>query len=426
MTKKLHLFQEYRGLPRDMYVLFFGRIVTSMGSMIRPMLTLILHAKLGMNASEIATYQFLFALVSIPGSLFGGKLADRFSKKYLIIVCDIISVAGYIVCAFLPLTASVMWIFFTASLFQLVERPAYDALVADLTSPAQREHAYSLSYLGANLGLVLAPTIGGLLFKNYLWLAFLLTGLSIGSSTLLIALFVRNARSVPAGEISAPEYERGADTSSVLDVLRENRLLLLYLAIVGLASAVYAQFNYLMPLDLSAVHGADRGAVLFGSITSVNCIVVVLFTSLITRRCGHLSEIRKMQIGEILTLLGFLVFRLFLGVSWIYYAAMVVFTLGEIFNTLSTGPYLTRRIPASHRGRLFSMITVIDQLFSAGCLKLIGLLYDARGSLASWGVILLLGAAALVLEAVLLRQDRRRFPALYGKKAAADPPAAQV
>ena len=407
---RLSLFREYRGLRRDVYVLFFGRMVTSMGSMIWPMLTLILHSKLGMDASEIATYELLFALISIPVSLFGGRLTDRFSKKYVIIFSDVVSVAAFFLCAALPLSIRSMWIFFTAALFQVIERPAYESLVADMTRPEERERAYSLNYLGANLGLVLAPTIGGLLFRRYLWLAFLLNGIFIASSTVLIFLFVRNTH---REENEAAIYEAGRETFSLRKVLGENRLLLLYLLVDGFAASIYQQFGYLMPLDLSAAHGADTGAVLFGSITSVNCIVVVTCTALITRRFAGVREVGKMQVGQTLILLGYLLFRVFLGHPWVYYAAIIVFTLGEIFNTLSAGPYLTKRTPASHRGRLFSVSTVVQQVFAAGFLKLIGWLYDAKGSAFSWAMIFALGLTVLLLERVLSREDRLRYPALY-------------
>ena len=73
-----------------------------------------------------------------------------------------------------------------------MENPSYDALVADLSSSNDRERAYSLIYLGLNLGLILAPTIGGMLFENYLNLAFVIDGLTTLSSTILIFLFIKD------------------------------------------------------------------------------------------------------------------------------------------------------------------------------------------------------------------------------------------
>ncbi|TJX52361.1 MFS transporter, partial [Soehngenia saccharolytica] len=43
---KMKFIQQYKNLSKEIYVLFFGRVVTSMGSLIWPLLTLILKNKL--------------------------------------------------------------------------------------------------------------------------------------------------------------------------------------------------------------------------------------------------------------------------------------------------------------------------------------------------------------------------------------------
>ena len=67
-------------------------------------------------------------------------------------------------------------------MFATIEGPSYDALVADLNDSDSREKAYSLQYLGMNLGLVLAPTLGRLLdSRGYsaAWLAVGLAGIGL-------------------------------------------------------------------------------------------------------------------------------------------------------------------------------------------------------------------------------------------------------
>ena len=77
----MRLFSEYRGLRRENYVLFFGRIVTNMGSMIWAMMTMILNLKMGYNATETATVTVIGTFAVLPFVLLGGKLADRYNKK---------------------------------------------------------------------------------------------------------------------------------------------------------------------------------------------------------------------------------------------------------------------------------------------------------------------------------------------------------
>jgi len=51
----MKLLSEYRGLRKELYILFIGRMMTNMGSMIWPMFTLILSKKLGLSAGTIAS-----------------------------------------------------------------------------------------------------------------------------------------------------------------------------------------------------------------------------------------------------------------------------------------------------------------------------------------------------------------------------------
>ena len=62
---------QYRNLNREIYVLFWGRIVTSMGSLIWPLLTLILKNKLGYDATTIALITMVMSLLQFPMLLLG-------------------------------------------------------------------------------------------------------------------------------------------------------------------------------------------------------------------------------------------------------------------------------------------------------------------------------------------------------------------
>ena len=164
----MKLFNQYKNLSREIYVLFFGRIVTSMGALIWPLLTLIMKNKLGYSATTIALIDIVMLIMQFPMILIGGKLADHANRKLIIVICDMITVTAYIICGIIPISNYSILILYVASVFATIESPSYDALIADLSDSEGREQAYSLQYLGMNLGLILAPTIGGLLFENYL------------------------------------------------------------------------------------------------------------------------------------------------------------------------------------------------------------------------------------------------------------------
>ena len=410
----MKLFNQYRGLRRENYVLFLGNIVTNMGSMVWPMMTLILDKKMGLSAGNIALLLMAGSVICMPASLYGGRLADRVNKKKIIVVGDMVSVTCYIICGLVPLSYVTIGLIMLASVFQSIEGPAYNALIADITPTRDREKAYSLLYLGGNIGLMISPTLSGILFKEYLWLAFIISGVAIGCSTLLIWFLVRDIEPVQE-ESEEAVYQKARENVSVWQVLRDNKPVLLFTVITALYFAAYNQFSFLMPLEMGRIHG-ENGALIFGTVTSLNCIIVVIFTPLFTGWFRRLPETVKMVAGRGLLITGYLVFILLLGRIPVYYAAIILFTWGEIFNTLAEGPYESRRVPSSHRGRLSSVLGVAQgillSLFDVG----VGKVYDLAGSRGAWTIVMTAAALSLLLALCLIRMDRRAYPKLYDGK----------
>ncbi|MCR5664478.1 MAG: MFS transporter [Oscillospiraceae bacterium] len=414
----MNLLTQYRGLRREIYVLFFGRIVTNLGSMIWPVMTMILSQKLGFSAAEISYFFVGSGLIMLPANLIGGKLADRLNKKWMIVACDSVSIVCFFISAAIPLGLGTILLFVAAGVFQSIEYPAYDALFADLSTTKDRERAYSLMYLGGNLGLVLSPTIAGLLFKDYLWLSFLISGVSIALSTVLIAALIKDITPVEdSGEEAS--YQEKKDGASVFAILKENPLLLLYILCGTLYSGAYGQYNFIMPLDMAAVHG-DKGAVIFGTVSSLNCITVVLFTPLITKLFANMRDTGKMITGRALVFGGYLVFLLLLGFIPGYYLAMLVFTWGEIFSTVAEGPYVSTRVPASHRGRINGLMSLAYGVVTGVIDIAAGQLYDRAGSTPTWILILVVTLVSGVSAILLKSLDRKAYPKLYGRSGEAD------
>ncbi len=402
---------QYRGLRKENYILFFGRIVTNLGAMIWPMMTLILNQKMGISADNISVIIVVAMSFLLPANILGGIFADRYNKKWNIIICDLVSICCFIISGIIELSYITIVLVCIAGVFQSFERPSYDALIADITTTKNREKAYSLQYLGVNIGLMLSPTIGGILFKDYLWLAFVINGLAILSSTVLIALKLKNIE--PADDESEiTEYQLQKSNIGLLEVIKGNKVIILYTIIIGIYSAAYSQYGYLLPIELGRIHG-ENGAVIFGTVTSTNCIIVVIFTPLITRFFTSVTNTKKILFCMIMTVIGMIIFWLGLGYVIMYYLGMLFFTIGEVFQSISDGPYVSVRVPSSHRGRIKGMNMVIRALFDGASMLLIGHLYVNKGSSVSWLLILLFIAVTILLSLILIKADKKMYPKIY-------------
>lgn len=414
----LNFFNQYKGLRRELYVLIFGRVVTNMGATIWPMLTLILSNKLGYSAEKIATIILIMNICQLPTAIIGGKLADKFDKRKIIIVCDLVTVTSFIICGIIPISNWFILLFFIGGMFGSMEWPSYDALFADLTLPEDRERAYSLNYMGANLGLVLSPIIGGMLFEHYLGLSFIIEGVATLSSTILIIFFVKNVKREKSNNLSS-EYEDEDGKSSIFKVLLQRKIIIYFTICCSISSLVYAQYNFLIPLNLEMLYGA-KGALYFGTLTSVNAIVVIICTPLFTRWFSNVTSVNKIIIGELLIGGSFSMFIFFQGKLYIYYISMVIFTMGEVFQSLGKQPYLTRRVPASHRGRVSSFNSIFTNCFTSIAQRGIGTFVDTLPITIVWTIITVISGGAAFMDLILGKFDKKKFPLLYEDKILVD------
>ena len=102
----------------------------------------------------------------------------------------------------------------------------------------------------------------------------------------------------------------------------------------------------------------------------------------------------------------------------VYFVLMTVFTIGEVFSTLGKQPYMTRRIPSSHWGRVNSFVNIVYGAFPAIGNVILGKVIDSQGYNAAWLLVGAAGAVTIVLSLILALNDRRSFPLLYEPNAA--------
>lgn len=404
-------FSMYAHLPKEIYVLAFGKIMTSMGALIWPMLTLIMSEKLKLNGQTIGMYMMMFSMFMGPFYLLGGKLADKYNKKHIIVTFDLIGNSLYFICAALPISMTTLYLLAIASVFQSMEQPAYDALIADLTTYKDRERAYSLNYLAMNLGLVMAPTLGGILFNNYLNLSFFINGLADISSTLLLLFFIKNVKNTVSDSKIVNEYEKG-EAGSIFKVFSKRKLFFLLFIISGIAAMIYNQFNFLMPLHMEEAFRGS-GAFKFGILASINAVIVVIGTPMVTKKFSGVTDVRIMYFGQLLESVG-LAFFIFVNRYFVIaVVGIIIFTTGEIFGSISKTPYLTKRIPETHRGRVLSITNSCAGLIGILSNYVIGILIDYYTFHTVWMIIAAIGLFVMILYSIYLRLDKKAYPGLY-------------
>jgi len=411
--KIVSIFSQYRGLSKSAYVLFFARLVTSMGAFIFPMLTLILTVKLDYTKLQAGFLMTIVSVLMLAANLIGGKIADKFNRKKIIITLDIISVLFFFACAIVQPREIMVYFLVVSGFFATMEGPAFDALIAEATLPAEREKVFSLAYLGFNLGFAFGAAMAGLLFTNYLSLAFVLDGLTTFSSTLMIILMVKVYKREEIKQEDKNEYEEHlGEEKTIVQILKQRKSILYFILISSIGAFVYQQWTFTLPTYVIHIFGEDLGAKYFGFISSANGISVIILTPIITYILRKKYELQKMTLGALLMGLSFLIiFRV--NALILFFVFIIAFTLAEVINTVGSSPYMSRRVPGSHRGRM-SSIGFLGYFIGANISTVIcGLIIDKLGYDYVLGLLVCLGVIQSLLIISNYRLDKKIFPNLY-------------
>ncbi len=386
-------FAVYQGLPGPLYVLFIATIINSTGMFVFPFLTLYLTSKLGLSQRETGTFLMLVSLAYIPSNYIGGKIADRFGRKKLMVIAQIISGLLYVPCGFPGVGKAVRWFILASVIFDGLTDPARSAMMTDLTTPENRRPAYSLGYLGHNLGFAVGMIIAGFLFEHATSWMFWGNAIAILLAVSLVMFKVPETK--PSHEQIEASFGSGASDEAhrgnLLQALLSRPYLILFTLLTGLYGFVYAQHRFALPLQTKEFFGTN-GAVIYGTLMTLNAAMVIVLSTPIMSLTQRWQPINAVAFAGILFALGFGMIGLAPSVL-LMYLTTALWTLGEIVNATNEGTYVANHTPISHRGRFNAVLPLLGGLGWTVSPQVIGAFSDRFGLRTVWPM---LGGIALL------------------------------
>jgi MFS family permease len=380
---------------RDFRLYWLALVVSLLGSSFQAAAQDWLVYRLTNSALLLGVAAFVPAVLAAPFSLVGGALADRFSRRRLILVTQVGMMLPPLVLAWLIATGQVqVWHVIATSVvlgvIVSVDAPARIALLNDLVSDDDLGGAMGLStavYQGAR---VVGPALAGILISlQNEALPFLINGLSYGA--MVVALLLMQTRQTQATRT------RKSLGSSVVEgyryVLKDPELL-------GLMVLLFAQGMLLMPyLRLMPVFARDvlqTGSETYGILLS-SAGVGALIGGLLVAGTPSGRRGRILMVGALIAPLVLVAF------AWSRSLPLAIITLVFMgigtasLNTLNA-TLLQLKAPNEMRGRVMS-IASIGYLGSTafGALPLSVIAQRSNASIA-----LSVGAALFLILAVLI------------------------
>ncbi|MFD3158575.1 MDR family MFS transporter [Haloimpatiens sp. FM7330] len=358
MKKIKELLSPYKGLPKEIYILFISKIINALGCFVGPLMTLILTEKIGMTKEMAGLYMSISGFLFMPTGLIGGKLADTIGRKKVIVIFEGLSAIFYIICGLMQPSLSMVYVLMVAGAFMGFAGPAHDSLIADLTEPKNRNAAYALSYMGWNIGFAVGPIIGGLLFHNHLSWVFIGDALTALIALSLIVFFIKETIHLTHEEITdeSRKFEK-REEGSIFKVLAKRPILIYFAIIIFGYNFVYNQWGFMMPIHVNEIYGS-MGAKYYGYLASFNGIVVMFFTPIITKISSNIKNIKNVIYGGIFYAVGFGMLGIVNTLPF-FFVSIFVFTIGEIILSISVTPFVVNHTPSSHRGRMSGILPMI-------------------------------------------------------------------
>ena len=399
----------YGGLKKPVYILFFARIVNRMGDFVKLFLTLYLTQILGLPTETAGMYVMLSAGASMAGGMLGGSLTDIFGRRRMILGLQMTSALLVGTCGFLPPDISIAWFLIVAAGAMGAVRPVVNSIVADITASERRQRAYSLLYLGTNIGVAIGPMIAGFLFRNYLQWIFWGDALTTLVAFTLVLFFVPETKPSKAdisesmqGEFHLEQAEEG----SAFRALLRRPVLLLFAPLGVMSNFIYSQHAFTIPLHLSELWG-ERGAEMFGSIMSLNAVVVLIATTGVLFVFGRFKPLYNMVFASLFFMLGFGMLNI-VRTFPLFLVSTVLWTLGEIIMVTNLSVFIANHTPISHRGRFNGLLSVIFGLgFTIGP-YISGFVIEAIGIEGMWKITGIVAAVNAAMFLILYRYDQQR------------------
>ncbi|MGB4407867.1 MAG: MFS transporter [Sphaerochaeta sp.] len=392
-------FSLYSGLNSSIYLLFAVRVINRFGDFVQLLLVLILTGKLGMDSHEAGFFISLTLVATMIGQLTAGVVADKLARKQVLVFCQMMVSLCYLVCAFLigsRYASLVPLVILVGSPFRGATAPVTNAMVADFSDDKDRGRAFSLLYLGTNIGVAVGPVAAAFLYGYSIPLLF------GGSSLLLLFSTFLLLAKLPLVKVDV--YSNASEKipgGFLLSFLR-NKVLMLFLLFFALYHLTYQQNTFALPLQFSHLFGDDLGAKRFGLLMTVNALTVLVTTPFITKITASWGQLKNMALAMVFYVVGYGAYAFCLHLP-VFLVATFIWTLGEILMATNANVFLNAYAPPRYRTRFNALSHIAGGSGSALAPTLGGLLLLTRSFSFLW---VLMALICLALAVMYLGLDR--------------------
>ena len=344
-TKKV-----YNEYPRAFWIYNIIVFIDRLGGfMLYPFFALYLTQKFDIGMSTVGILFAIFSLSGMAGSALGGALADRMGRKIVIIISLVLSSLSALGMGFAPTLAIFVAVVAIVGTLSSIGHPAHEAVVADLLPPEKRAEGYGIIRVIFNLAVIIAPPIAGLLIsRSYLTLFIVDAVISLIAATIVILALPETK---PKAHAHAKLESMKQTFAGYGRVFKDTRFVA-FIGVTVMMTLVYMNMNSTLGVFMRDQHGMP--ALSFGSLLSLNAVIVVLFQFWVARRLEKYRPMLMMAAGSLLYAIGFAMYG-FVPTFALFVVAMIIITIGEMIVSPFQQSTVASFAPEDMRGRYMAV-----------------------------------------------------------------------
>lgn len=350
--------EQFKGLPRQVYVLCGTKAILGISSMSFSISPLLMRSVLGMDQFSIGIIVSCLALVGVIFSVFGGRLSDLYGRKKITTSMYICLCVSLFISSLVCRTKVIIPFLFINNAFSSAAKPGEAAMVADALEGTGRKEGFSLMYLSHNLGIAFGPAIGGMLFYSHMTWVYRVQILFIAIALSVFISFTRDTYDPSVARtrahLSAEKNRGDSSGQSLARVILDRPLLLVFFLAMVLITMCYQMVSFMLNMQLNDSFGLEIAAKYSGFVWTVNAATIVLFTPFIVDKIKKLHQYQKMVIGCMFYCVGFGSYMFIKRPAMVLVFA-VVWSVGEIIIATDSAGFIADHSPASHVARCQSL-----------------------------------------------------------------------
>jgi predicted MFS family arabinose efflux permease len=386
----------YHNYPRAFWIYNIVVFIDRFGGfMLYPFFALYLTKRFNLGMSGVGALFAVFSISGFVGSALGGALTDRMGRKSVILFSLVMSSLSALGMGLAPSLEVFALVSVVVGTLSNIGHPAHEAVVADLLPENRRAEGYGIIRVVFNLAVIIAPAAAGLLIARSYILLFVVDA----AISLLAAAIVLLA--LPETKPAASAHTRPeslAQTFAGYGRVFKDGPFVAFVAVSIMLALVYMNMNTTLGVFLRDQHALPEAG--YGSLLSLNAILVVICQFWIARRLEKYKPMLMLAVGAALYAVGFALYGFVSTYLW-FALAMVVITVGEMIITPFQQATVARFAPEAMRGRYMAIAGLSWGIAFAAGPYLAGLMLDSADPNRLWLACGLLGLAAMLGYVVL-------------------------